>query len=374
MLENVEFLPPSEISRFSMLLTFANGETKRYDVTGEFGDEAVITWKKATFTDKMFHNGRIATPVCRDDAMYYRYYPQQHQGVEFINGVSISTVELYHDSYPVGRFHYHDGPEVFGYDSNGGFTVGHIRALDPADPLYLLDMKNKIAVTIPEQYQKTPVIYYPPCGGFSEGLVMVSTMGELDLQYHHNRRACAGMWGWLDTQLNTVIEPQYVYAMNFCGGRAIVCKGEWDIKEVDGKPQYWCENEQWGVIDKTGKEVVPCKFDELYEIDNTDRLYFVHEGGWENGRYAIFDVQEQKVILELDFDFDIGYMFNECFVADGGVLVFMNHLPGEGKDLIYAYDLQEKKYVTYAEGYTERTFNGHSKVTVTRDGQEIIIF
>jgi len=375
-LEKVEFLPPAELSRFSMLLTFANGETKRYDVPGEFDDDEVITWKRATFTNKMFCNGRIANPVCRDDDMCYRNYPQQHQGVEFINGTSISAVELYHNSYPVGRFHYCDGPEVFEYssDKEAGFTVGNIRDLNPADPLYLFDTKNKVATTIPEQYQKTPVIYYPPCGGYSEGLVMVSTMGELDLQYHHNRRACAGMWGWLDTEMNTVIEPQYVFALNFYGGRALVCKGEWDIKEVDGKPQYWCENEQWGVIDKTGKEIVPCRFDELYEIDNTDRLYFVHEGGWENGHYAVFDTQEQKILFELDFNFDMGYMFNECFVDDNDLLVFADHLPGKGEDLIYVYDLHEKKFVAYAESYTERTFNGQSKVVVQRDGQDIIVF
>ena len=203
---------------------------------------------------------------------------------------------------------------------------------------------------------------------------MVSTMGEMDLQYHHNRRSCAGMWGWLDSDLNTVIEPKYVYAMNFWNGRAVVCKGEWTTVEKDGKLQYWCENEGWGVIDQQDREIVPCRFDELYEIEGTDRLYFVHEGGWDNGYFAIFDVQEQKVILNLDFDFDMGYMFNECFVADGDILVFMDHLPGKGEDLIYAYDLHSKKYVAYAESYTERTLNGESRVVVQKDGKEIIVF
>ncbi|MGI6029155.1 MAG: WG repeat-containing protein [Candidatus Heteroscillospira sp.] len=376
LLEKIAFLPPSERSRFAMLLTFVNGETRRYDVPGEFDEDEVVTWKKNAFTYKMFRNGRIANPVWRNDAMFYRNYPQQHQGVEFINGVSISTVELYHNSYPVGRFHYDDGPEVFKYESNedDGFAVGTIRDLDPADPLYLFDTRNKVAVTIPEQYQHTPIYCYPSCGGYSEGMVMVSTMGELDLQYHHNRQACAGMWGWLDTELNIVIEPQYVFALNFYGGRALVCKGEWGIKEVDGKTRYWCENEQWGVIDKNGKDIVPCKFDELYEIENTDRLYFVHEGGWDNGHYAVFDIQKQKIILELDFDFDMGYMFNECFVDENDLLVFVNHLPGEGEDLIYVYDLQEKKFIAYADSYTERTFNGQSRVVVQRDGHDIIVF
>ena len=376
-LQQVNYLPVSELSRFSMLLTFENGETRRYDVPGDFGSDAVVKWQDATFTDKIFRNGRIANPITVQPRWILRNYAQNYQGIEFINGAHISTVELYHNSYPVGEFKYRDGTEIFIKQEDNEkdpFAVGYIDDLDPSNPVYLFDKQRKIAKTLPAQYQETPVISYPFCGGFSEGLLMVSTMGELDLQYHHNRYPCAGMWGWLNSDLQTVIEPKYVYAMNFWNGRAIVCKGKWSTVEKDGKLQYWCENEGWGVIDQQEREIVPCHFDELYEIDGTDRLYFVHEGGWKNGHYAIYDVQEQKIILELDFNFDMGYMFNACFVADGDFLVFMDHLPGKGEDLIYAYDLHGKKYAAYAESYTERTLNGESKVVVTKDGHDIIIF
>ena len=372
MLNDVEFLSGS----YSMRLTFENGEIRRYDVPGDLGSKDVIKWRDATFTDKIFRNGRIANPISVEQKWLCRKYAQNYQGIEFINGAYISAVELYHDSYPVGEFKYRDGTEIFilqDYDEED-FGVGHIRGMDPSDPMYLFDKKNKIAKTLPAQYQETPVICYPFCGGFSEGLLMVSAMGELDLQYHHNRYACAGMWGWLDSDLNTVIEPKYVYAMNFWNGRAIVCKGEWTTVEKKGKLQYWCENESWGIIDQQDHEIVPCRFDELYEIEGTDRLYFVHEGGWDNGHFAIYDVLEQKVILNLDFDFDMGYMFNECFVADGDILVFMDHLPGKDEDLIYAYDLHNKKFIVYAESNTERTLNGESKVIVQKDGKDIIVF
>lgn len=376
-LEKVEFLPASAASRFSMLLWYANGETRRYDASGDFGNEDVVKWLGNTFTDKIFRNGKISDNVYAESTWLSRNYPDPYSGIEFINGAGIFAVELYHNSYPVGEFNYRDGTEIFILQEHGGdepFGVGHIHDMDPANPLYLFDKEKKIAKTLPALYQETPVLCYPFCGGYSEGLLMVSTMGELDLQYHHNRYPCAGTWGWLDSDLHTVIEPKYVYAMNFWNGRAIVCKGEWTTVEKDGKLQYWCENEGWGVIDQQEQELVPCRFDELYEIDDTDRLYFVHEGGWEKGHYAIYDVQEQKVILELDFNFDMGYMFNECFVADGDILVFMDHLPGKGEDLIYAYDLHSKKYVAYAESYTERTLNGESKVVVNKDGQDIIVF
>lgn len=376
-LEKVEFLPSSEASRFSMLLWFANGETRRYDAPGDFGNEDVVKWLGNTFTDKIFRNGKISNNVYAESTWLSRNYPDPHPGIEFINGAGIFAVELYHKSYPVGEFKYRDGREVFvlqDYDQEESFAVGHINNLDPANPLYLFDKENCIAKTIPAQYQATPIFCYPFCGGFAEGLLMVSTMGKLDLQFHHNRSACAGVWGWLNPDLQTVIEPKYVYALNFRNGRAIVCKGEWTTVEKDGKLQYWCENEGWGVIDQQEQEIVPCRFDELYEIDGTDRLYFVHEGGWKNGHFAIYDVQEQKVILKLDFNFDMGYMFNECFVADGDILVFMDHLAGKSEDLIYAYDLHNKKFIAYAASYTERTLNGKDRVVVNVDGKEIIVF
>ena len=103
-------------------------------------------------------------------------------------------------------------------------------------------------------------------------------------------------------------------------------------------------------------------------------MYFVHEGGWENGHYAIFDTDTQDIILVLDFDFDIGYMFNECFVTDENILVFDEHLPGEEKDLIYAYDLINKRYIAHGEPLEGRTYNGETKSVVNKDGEDIIIF
>lgn len=376
-LEKAEFLSPSPTSRFSILLWYANGETRRYDAHGDFEDEEAVKWLDHTFTDKIFRNGKISNSVYAERTWLHKSYPEPYAGIEFINGAGLFGVELYHGSYPVGEFKYSDGEDSFlsnDFGNDESFCVGHIDNMDPANPLYLFDKSRKIARTLPAQYQKTPILIYPDCGGYSEGLLMVSTMGEMNLQYYHDKDGCAGMWGWLDTDFQTVIAPKYVFAENFRNGRAIVCKGEWSTVEKDGKLQYWCEKESWGVINQQEQELVPCQFDELHEIDGTSRLYFVHEGGWENGHCAIYDVQEQKSILKLDFNFDMVYMFNECFVAEGDILVFVNHLPGEEKDILYAYDLHSKQYLFYAETITGRTLNGESRVVVNRDGQDIIVF
>ena len=233
--------------------------------------------------------------------------------------------------------------------------------------------ENGIKPVFPEKYRVKDLGSNPNSGYCSEGRIAVSLLGEIDLKYHHNRMEFAGMWGYLDTNMNEVIPPRYIFAMYFYNGRAIVCKGDWEIDEDN---LYWCYDERWGVIDPDGNEIIPCRFDELYDIGCNDSLYFIHEGGWENGHFGIYDVESRSVILELDFDFDIGYMFNECYVTEGRYLVFVDHLPGQGKDLITAYDLREKKYLYHQEEYTERTFDGEKTVTVTNEetGEEIIVF
>ncbi len=142
--------------------------------------------------------------------------------------------------------------------------------------LYFIHKKKGEAYRLPDKYKDTPIVLYHPCGGFNEGLIMVSLLGKIRLQYHHTFFDTAGMWGWIDMEGNEVIPPQYVFAMSFFDGRAVVCKGDWSIDE---NGRYWCENEQWGLIDKRGNEIVPCRFDELFEIDGTDSFMLCHEGG-----------------------------------------------------------------------------------------------
>lgn len=376
-LVSVDFLPPSEISRYSLRAVFENGEIRRYDLDEDFGEDEITQYQHKIMTDKIFANGRIIDHIPLPDWMGYRNYAKRGQGVAFINGTSISALEIYDRGYPIEKFSY-QGMDVFirqsDYDERG-FAVGHIPNLDPQNPDYLLDKNTMMAMVIPEKYQQTPVGIYPVYGGCSEGLVMVSEMGEVDLQYYHNRGPCAGLWGWLDTSLNVVIAPKYVYAMNFWNGRAIVCRGEWNTKTTEnGRKQYWCENEQWGVIDRHENQIVPCRFDEIFEIDGTDRLYFVHEGGWENGHYAAYDIKENAIILVLDFDFDMGYMFNECAVTDDHILVFDEHIPGEEKDLIYAYDLVGKTWIAHGDELIGRTLNGETRSVIEKDGKDIIVF
>lgn len=236
--------------------------------------------------------------------------------------------------------------------------------------LYFIDKNKQEAYRLPDKYKDTPIILYHPCGGYQEGLIMVSLLGEINLQYHHTFMDTAGMWGWIDLDGNEVIPPQYIYAMSFFNGRAIVCKGEWS---VDEQGRYWSEEENWGIIDKTGREIVPFMFDEIFDVEDTDRFILCHKGGWENGNYCVFDIERGEILVDLDFEFDNGYMFNECFYDDG-CIVFDEHMPGEEMDYIYVYSIEDKRWIAYHEEYEEREFNGETKIVVNKDGEDIIVF
>lgn len=267
------------------------------------------------------------------------------------------------------EFKIRDMADVFcrQYDFVDGYCVGTIKGYDG---LYFICQGTQTAKRLPEKYQGTPIYLSPDCGGYKDGLVMVSLMDKMNLAYHHNKSGCAGIWGWIDPDFKTVIEPQYIFAENFYMGKANVAKGKW-IKLDNGRFDW--EGEAWGIINMQGEEIVPCMYDELYEVDNSDHLYLAHKGGWENGNYCIVDSNTKEEILQMDFEFDAGYMFNEMFV-EGDNLIFVDHLPGKGTDLIYMYNLTAKAFTIHGESYTERTLNGESKVIVNKDGQDIIVF
>lgn len=377
-LKSISFLPPSEFSRFSIRLVFENGEIRRYDLKVDFEKDEVVEFQHLVMTDKIFRNGKLTDHISKPKWFGYDSYKKRGQGVEFITGAAISKTELYYNSYPIEEFSYKDLDKVyvsqFDY-SEDGFAIGHIFDLDPRNPYYLLDKNCMVAKTIPDEYQQTPICVYPPCGGYSsDGLIMVSTMGRIDLKYHHNWRSCAGLWGWLDKEMNVVIEPKYIYAQNFYNGTAIVCKGDLDKKIINGKEQYWCEHEQWGVIDVNENEIVPCVFDEIENIDNTDCLFIVHEGGWDDGHYAVYSTKEKRIIFALDFEYDPGYMFNECFVTENDYLIFDAHNPGKETDIIYIYDLTRKEFVVYGEIVEGCELNGKTRIVVNKDGEDIIVF
>jgi len=112
----------------------------------------------------------------------------------------------------------------------------------------------------------------------SEGMFRVSSLifdGKGDsgfwnfffLAFHHDYSSDAGLWGFIDSAGKEIVKPQYIFALDFEYGVALVRKGKWEHKEQwderENTKGWWSETMLWGLIDKTGKEIVPCIYDEI---------------------------------------------------------------------------------------------------------------
>lgn len=203
--------------------------------------------------------------------------------------------------------------------------------------------------SIGKEGKETPVLrnipnkkYQEVCA-FSEGLCCVSTLKlrMMDLAYHSDYEEIAGVWGYINESGEEVIAPQYIYANDFKDGIAIVCKGKWtrdkkwDNEYNTGK--YWTEEELWGAIDQSGKEVIPCKFDEIKNFQGTMEVFMAHYGGWENGRWGVID-RCGNWVVEPIFE-DIGYEYKD------GLFVFQTKNKWSGPDdaSFGIYDLKLRK-------------------------------
>lgn len=182
---------------------------------------------------------------------------------------------------------------------------------------------------------------YQDIGEYSEGMCRVSTLklGFMDLAYHSDYSEIAGTWGFVDENGVEVISPQYIYAQDFSGGIAIVCKGKWTRdKKWDNKynsGRYWTEEELWGAIDKSGKTVIPFIFDEIKYFSDTEEVFMAHVGGWENGHWGVIDKQGNWLADPIFADIDYEY--------HDGLFAFYESDKWEDDVPLGIYDVHQKK-------------------------------
>ncbi len=94
----------------------------------------------------------------------------------------------------------------------------------------------------------------------SSGYMVDYTSYDRLFRHQANLSCESCQWGYIDTLGNTKVKPAYSFANDFVNDVGIV--------EKNGK---------WGAVSKKGKELIPCRYDELHFLENTDnkilRLY-----------------------------------------------------------------------------------------------------
>lgn len=230
---------------------------------------------------------------------------------------------------------------------------------------------------------------YEEINYFSDGLARVSTkkLGYLILAYHTDYSDNAGIYGYVDKTGKEVIKSQYIYAFDFYNDRAIVVKGKWTIdKKWDNECTqggYWKNKELWGVIDKNGKEIIPCAYDEIHDLrdiygNSVNDYYCVHVGGYQNGKWAIAD-RNGKFITEPIFGY-VNYVYND------GLIYYLEEEDFDEDEIYGIYDLKNNKILfkpqfedvdfcedgnIIVEIKDKETGKTYSKI-IKRDGTEII--
>lgn len=150
----------------------------------------------------------------------------------------------------------------------------------------------------------------------SEGMFRVSnfTLGTeissytlMNLLHYSDHDVAAGCWGYADSNGKEIIKPQYIFAFDFQkNGLALVCKGKWEWTNEGEKTflgektngGYRSDEHLWGMIDKNGKEVIACKFDEIETLDygENEKYLKAHYGGWREGKWGIIDFKGNWIV------------------------------------------------------------------------------
>ena len=88
---------------------------------------------------------------------------------------------------------------------------------------------------------------------FSEGLAAVAIYNRKGLYYPRTNSTLLSLWGYIDKEGNFVIPARFFHAFSFVNGVARFWTGP------------WASQNKYGIIDKTGKEIVEPKFDKIQD-------------------------------------------------------------------------------------------------------------
>lgn len=211
---------------------------------------------------------------------------------------------------------------------------------------YYIDKTGKETLVTP----KAAGTQYQEVGQYFEGMCKVSTLKLCftDLAYHSDYEEIAGTWGFVNEAGEEVIAPQYIYAEDFSGGIAIVCKGKWTIDpkwdNEYNKGLYWTDEELWGAIDKDGNTAIPFVFDEIKHFWAVEGVFMAHYGGWENGHWGVIDAHGNW-LADPVFE-DIDYEYHD------GLFAFYKEDKWNGGDVpLGIYDIKQHKVIFEPQFY-----------------------
>ena len=297
--------------------------------------------------------------------------------------LSSSSEGLFEVHVPGGKFGYLDTNGVFAiqpiYDWTQDFHEGFAWVIRDGKRLIIDKFGTE---TVPEPL---PIGDYMEVHPFSNGLARFSIVDftskfgfkVFTLAFHHDEAENAGIWGYIDTKGHVILPPQYIFAEDFYGGLAVVCKGEWTRdKKWNNKyntGRLWSEQMDWGAINSSGREVIPCKFQEIKwrPFDPSDewnwgteitKRYLAAQN--QDGLWGIIDFEGNWVVTP-QFG-DMGYAMDAS--PNGDMFVFYSRAIWGGGDPDETpcgiYSISRQRVIIPADRFVEIEFQDDETVEV----------
>ncbi|MCC7303643.1 MAG: WG repeat-containing protein [Bacteroidia bacterium] len=163
-------------------------------------------------------------------------------------------------------------PEVFEKDGKYGFRDS-LGVIIPARYDFAYDFDTSLVTAVTDSsgwsiidrkgnYLLTPVVYDNGPDYFEEGLARFIDNGKM---------------GFFNTRGQKVIPANWDFATPFKAGLTSVCLG---CSQVPIDEEHWkMEGGKWGMMDKTGKMVIPAEYQALLHFDN-DSITIQQDGKW----------------------------------------------------------------------------------------------
>ncbi len=208
-------------------------------------------------------------------------------------------------SYKKDGYVYTDllGHQAFGgvYAYGGGFQDGQalVSSTDWGEWDRCIDTEGRVLYSVKDMMQERGYRFVDE--EWDEGLRKVSMYPEMMVSTWTSEgwEQNGGLFGYIDENGKEIISPVFTEVWNFSGGRLIAAKGKLICDERQNMPEnyesYHVEDQKWGVVDKTGKEIIPFVYDQVIPIFQDDGGFAACIGTEDEGEWFIFDRDGRKL-------------------------------------------------------------------------------
>lgn len=209
---------------------------------------------------------------------------------------------------------------------------GYIQAIPPRYDETKSFSEGLAAVLIDDKWaliDKTGKEVMPPMydaiGDFSDGLARVR-VGDQE----------TGKWGFIDKTGGEVVPPKYDDVSDFHNGLAMVMLDDLQNEHISLHYFRICLDGSWGFIDRTGKEVVPPKYDWAGDFYDGLAMVFIADRESEDGKWGFID-RTGKEVVPVIYD-EVGeFREGRAAVCKDGKLGFVDETGSIVIPLTYMY-------------------------------------